>query len=70
MFEVAEVRILHRNERFEECLCKSRGVFGTYNHFDNILRHFDVLPSFPFAIISFKHGIRELLKDLKADSRV
>ena len=45
-------------------------VDGTYNHFHNILRLFDVLPNFPLiasetcAIITYKHGIYEFPQEL------
>ena len=47
-----------------------------YNHFENILRLFDVLPNFPFttsetiAILIYKHGIYELPHELLNDLRL
>ena len=47
-----------------------------YNHFENILRLFDVLPNFPFttsetiAILTYKHGIYELPHELLNDLRL
>ena len=44
----------------------------TFNHFDNIVKLFDVLPNFPkrSAIISNKHSIYELPNELPNDLRL
>ena len=56
--------------------CQFKMKFGTYNHFHNILRLFDVLPTFisrevkRCAIIYHKHGIFELPDELLNDLRL
>ena len=56
--------------------CQFKMKFGTYNHFHNILRLFDVLPTFisrevkRCAIIYHKHGTFELPDELPNDLRL
>ena len=70
-------------QRTSMSYCKMKGYIGSlpdrvkivniYFHFHNILRLFDVLPNFfspqvkRCAIISYKHGIYELLHELPKD---
>ena len=60
-----------RSKKNQNCLLKLK--FGTYNHFYNILRLFDVLPNFHFitswAIITYKHGVSDFPHQLPNNFR-
>ena len=55
---------------------KIKIVISIYNQLHNILRLFDVTPNFPFTtsercpIITYKHGIYELRRELPNDLRL